>query len=141
MSSKSRSKTCRKCGALYASVPVEPASKANSRKIVIIGGRRVPIKSVKALALERAWSLMCPRSPALIEDDVEVYFWLTYASRRPDLDESLIMDAIQGKLIANDRQIKVKHVYWILDKSNAGAEVLVRRLDAVECGGDDCLMT
>lgn len=141
MSTKTKSKLCRKCGAVYVSVLGEPASKANSRKLVMINNRLVPIKSQKARDLEKTWGLACPRLDPIMTDDVVCYFWLTYASRRPDLDESLIMDLIQGKLIANDRQIKQKHVYWLLDKDKAGAEVLVRALTCdVACGGADCLM-
>jgi Holliday junction resolvase RusA-like endonuclease len=47
-----------------------------------------------------------------------------YASRRPDLDESLIMDALQAALvIGNDRQIKAKVVLWGLDRKNPRSEI------------------
>ena len=39
-----------------------------------------------------------------------------YASRRPDLDESLILDCMQNYVYYNDRQVKEKHIYWGLDK-------------------------
>ena len=141
MSRAPSSSTCQKCGAIYVCVPGEPASKANSRKLVKIRGKMVSVKSDKALALERTWRLVCPRIEPLITGDVAVHFWLAYASRRPDLDESLIMDLIQGKLIANDRQIKIKHVYWLLDQNDPGVELVVKRIGTVDCDNDtDCLM-
>ena len=36
----------------------------------------------------------------------------SYASRRPDLDESLILDLLQGHVYENDRQVKEKHIFW-----------------------------
>ena len=35
-----------------------------------------------------------------------------YSSRRPDLDESLILDLMQGVIYKNDRQVKQKNIYW-----------------------------
>jgi Holliday junction resolvase RusA-like endonuclease len=48
-----------------------------------------------------------------------------YASRRPDLDESLLMDLLQGVAYHNDRQIKAKVITWGLDKLNPRVEVSV----------------
>ena len=48
-----------------------------------------------------------------------------YASRRPDLDESLILDLLQDVAYTNDRQVKERHIYWGLDKANPRAEILV----------------
>lgn len=53
---------------------------------------------------------------------------LYYASRRPDLDESLVMDCLQGVVYKNDRQIKVKHIYWGLDKANPRCEIIIEPL-------------
>jgi hypothetical protein len=48
-----------------------------------------------------------------------------YASRRSDLDESLILDLLQGVIYVNDRQVKEKHIYWGLDKECPRAEIIV----------------
>jgi Holliday junction resolvase RusA-like endonuclease len=48
-----------------------------------------------------------------------------YASRRPDLDESLILDLMQGIIYENDRSVKEKHIFWGLDKENPRAEITV----------------
>lgn len=47
-----------------------------------------------------------------------VIMTIHYASRRPDLDESLILDLMQDMIYVNDRQIKEKHIHWALDKEH-----------------------
>ena len=106
----------------------EPASKANSRKIVKFGARMASIKSKKALDYVRVFQLQCPRINPLMEGDIEVEMTIYYASRRPDLDESVILDCMQGFLYSNDRQVKSKIIHWGLSKSNPRAEIKVRPL-------------
>ena len=93
----------------------EPASKANSRKLVMIKGRMVPIKSQKALDYVKAFQKQIPKIDPLTEEYVKVEMMIYYASRRPDLDESLILDCMQNYVYYNDRQVKEKHIYWCLD--------------------------
>lgn len=106
----------------------EPASKANSRKVVRIGGMSRLIKSQKALNYADAFKLQCKRLPKLMTGDLRVTIWIYYASRRPDLDESLILDLLQGCVYENDRQVKEKHIYWGLDKDKPRAEIIVEKL-------------
>ena len=96
----------------------EPASKANSRKLVMIKGRMIPIKSQKALDYVKAFQKQIPKIDPLTEEYVKVEMMIYYASRRPDLDESLILDCMQNYVYYNDRQVKEKHIYWGLDKEN-----------------------
>ena len=60
--------------------------------------------------------------------DVKITMTIYYASRRPDLDESLILDLLQGVVYVNDRQVKEKHIYWGLDKENPRTEIIVETL-------------
>ena len=60
-----------------------------------------------------------------MEGDVEANIKIYYATRRPDLDESVILDCLEGKVYKNDRQVKVKHIFWGLDKENPRAEIEV----------------
>ncbi len=111
----------------------EPASKANSRRVVAFkrkdGGTRIGvIKSQKALSYVDAFQMQCPKLKELITADVSVTMTIYYASRRPDLDESVILDAMQGLIYLNDRQVKEKHVYWGLDKERPRAEIIVEVL-------------
>ena len=94
----------------------EPASKANQRKLVLIKGRMVPIKSKKALDYVKEFQRQIPKIDPLTEDYVKVEMMIYYASRIPDLDESLILDCMQNYVYYNDRQVKEKHIYWGLDK-------------------------
>ena len=85
------------------------------------------IKSAKALSYAKAFKLQCnvPASQKLLTD-VVVTIRIWYASRRPDLDESLILDLLQDVTYANDRQVKEKHIYWMgVDKENPRCEIEV----------------
>ena len=103
----------------------EPASKANSRKVVRIAGMSRLIKSQKALTYSQVFKSQAEPLKELIEDDVRVTMFIHYASRRPDLDESLILDLLQGVAYVNDRQVKEKHIYWHLDKADPRAEIII----------------
>ena len=107
-----------------ATILGEPASKSNQRQIVRMGGKPRLIKSKKALGYAQHFSLQAPRTDQPIMDDVLMWCRIFYASRRPDLDESLIMDALQAaQIIGNDRQIKAKVVLWALDRANPRSEI------------------
>lgn len=95
----------------------EPASKANSRKIVTFGKRPAMIKSDKARAYAAAAKVQMPKLIVPTTKDVCVEMVIHYASRRPDLDESLILDLMQGHVYENDRQVKRKIIYWQLDRA------------------------
>ena len=109
----------------------EPASKANSRKIVTIRGRPVSIKSDKARKYAAGFLHQCKKLDDLFEGDVSVEILIYYATKRPDLDESLILDCMQGNVFINDRQVKQKHIYWGLDRDRPRTVI---RVSAVETG-------
>lgn len=106
----------------------EPASKANSRRVVKFGGMSRLIKSQKALNYSDAFRQQCQPLAVLMTGDLRVTMTIFYASRRPDLDESLILDLMQGLIYENDRQVKERHTYWGLDPENPRAEILVERI-------------
>jgi Holliday junction resolvase RusA-like endonuclease len=54
-----------------------------------------------------------------------------YASRRPDLDESLILDLLQGLVYVNDRQVKERHTYWHLDPESPRTEMIIEQIPEV----------
>lgn len=107
----------------------EPASKANSRKMVMIKGRPALIKSQKARDYVSFFEAQCPTLKVPTTDDVMVEMMIYYASRRPDLDESLILDCMQNRIYKNDRQVKQKFIYWGLDKENPRSIIRVRSCD------------
>lgn len=129
----------------------EPASKANSRQIVTIGGRPSSIKSKKARGYEADALRQIPACARVrLEGPVRVTLRIFYASERPDLDESVVLDILQdrwGKAEANpfdgkpgprpllqagvyrnDRQVREKHVYHSIDRANPRTEIQVEAL-------------
>lgn len=76
-----------------------------------------------------------------------------YASQRPDLDESIVLDVLQDRygrrgtlngepvrellqhgVYRNDRQVREKHVFHGIDKANPRTEVVVEPLQAQQGG-------
>ena len=93
----------------------EPASKANSRMLV----------TIKGLPAFKEFQKQCPTLDPLMEGDLSVTMTIYYKTRRPDLDESVVLDCMQGYIFKNDRQVKEKHVYHGLDKTNPRCEISV----------------
>jgi hypothetical protein len=127
----------------------EPASKANSRELATIGPkdnrRTILRKSDKALDYEHsALKQIPPRARQRLEGPVRVTMRIYYASERPDLDESVILDVLQDRyakdpitgerklvqhgVYRNDRQVRSKRVDWALDRVNPRAEIIVEPL-------------
>lgn len=126
----------------------EPASKANSRQIVTIAGRPSSIKSKKARGYEHdALMQIPPFARQRIEGPVRVTLRIWYATERPDLDESIVLDVLQDRwkritgtdgdsarhllqagVIRNDRQVREKHVFHGIDRVNPRTEVEVEPL-------------
>lgn len=123
----------------------EPASKANSRREAVNPktGRRMVIKSAKALSWqESALQQIPPAARVQFEKPVRIDMRIYYASERPDLDESLILDVLQDQFVKiagkrilsqrgiyhNDRQIREKHVYHAIDKRNPRVVIQVQEI-------------
>mgnify|MGYP003574922169 FL=1 len=147
----------------------EPKSKANSREIGRIGARNVKVvagadangglvlqkmrvggkiinrKSDSALAYERAALRQIPAHARLgIEGPVRVTLRIFYASERPDLDESVVLDVLQDRrarnpitgkrevvqrgVYRNDRQVREKHVFHRIDRANPRTEIEIETL-------------
>ncbi len=111
----------------------EPASKANSRRMALRisnTGKRfpAPIRSAKAIGYADAVAMQTPVLSPLLEGPLSITATIYYASERPDLDESILLDAMQNRIYRNDRQIKEKHITHAIDRSNPRAEVMVEEL-------------
>ena len=109
----------------------EPASKANSRRVVKFGNMSRLIKSQKALDYSAAFKQQCTPLGRLMSGDIKMTMWIFYASRRPDLDESLILDLLQGVVYLNDRQVKERHVFWGLDPERPRTEMIIEQIPPV----------
>ena len=108
----------------------EPASKSNSSQIVKFGGRFAIIKSKKARAYVKDVAKQVPALAQPLQGRLVLHLKIFYATERPDLDESLIMDALQGRIYTNDRQIREKHITHAVDRENPRAVVLIEEREA-----------
>lgn len=106
----------------------EPASKANSRRWT----GKFFIKSEKALNYAKMFEDQCPMLDPLMDGDLRVTITIWYASRRPDLDASLIFDLMQGYIYDNDRQLKEHHLFWAIDRENPRAEITVEKIHVLD---------
>ena len=110
----------------------EPASKANSRRIVRIGERVRSIKSHKALTYAKGFEIQCPTRKEIFEEDVAIAMKIFYRTRRPDLDESLILDLLENKVYKNDRLVKYKSIEHGLDKEEPRTIIVISKLSNKE---------
>lgn len=131
----------------------EAASKANSRKIVTFGKRKASIKSDKARSFEESALQQIPSAARQqLQGPVRVTMRIYYASERPDLDESIVLDVLQDRfktvkrgdakvrvlvqrgVYGNDRQVREKHVFHAIDRKNPRAEIIVEPLLPQQAG-------
>lgn len=129
----------------------EAASKANSRKLVTIADRPAFIKSAKARTFEAdALRQIPPAARLRLEGPVRVMLRMFYATERPDLDETVVLDVLQDRwgkapkgrngerigtrpllqagVYRNDRQVRQKVVVHGIDRNNPRVEVRVEAL-------------
>ena len=108
----------------------ELASKANSRRLIPgkRGQRPRVIKSAKAIRYVRDVHAQVAVLPELLEGPLEVTAVCYYASERPDLDISLLLDALQGRVYKNDRQVREHHLYHKIDRERPRVHVLVEEM-------------
>tara|TARA_R110000823_G_scaffold216020_2_gene345596 strand:- start:400 stop:786 length:387 start_codon:yes stop_codon:yes gene_type:complete len=106
----------------------EAASKANSRRLVSVGGKPRFIKSKKALEYSKGFAQQLKPPAECITHDVQVSIVMWYRTRRPDLDPALVFDLLQPLVIKNDRQIKVIHAYHGLDKETPRVWIRVLKI-------------
>jgi hypothetical protein len=94
----------------------EPASKANSRELATIGPRddrrTILRKGDKALGYEADALRQVPaRARLRLDVPVRITLRIWYASRRPDLDESIILDVLQDRW----KKVQVQPERHVLD--------------------------
>lgn len=108
----------------------EPASKANSRRMVRRGGKVAFIKSAKALAYVDALRLQVPRLPEgeQLRGTLKLTARVFYASQRPDLDISLILDGLQDRIYRNDRQVREMHLSHFIDRTQPRTELHIEEV-------------
>lgn len=127
----------------------QPFSKANRRQMVTIGGKPQLIKSKEAREYEAmALRQIPPKARLQLQCPVAVTMRIFYASERPDLDESVVLDVLQNRyakvketgervliqagVYVNDRQVREKHVFHGIDKGNPRCEIRVESISRQE---------
>ncbi|MGF6792745.1 hypothetical protein [Paraburkholderia sp. 35.1] len=127
----------------------QAASKANSRRLVTINDSPRSIKSKAALAFEQSMLRQIPPKARLrLKGPVRVAIRIWYASERPDLDESIILDCLQDRyktrktaagdvrelvqrgVVCNDRQFRQKVIIHGIDRANPRAHIIIEPLQA-----------
>jgi hypothetical protein len=103
----------------------QPYSKSNSRRIIFSKGKVRSIKSRKALDYVEAARAQIPKLEKLMEGELSMTLHIYYSNERPDMDETLILDILQGYLYENDRQVRERHCYHYIDKTNPRSEITI----------------
>lgn len=117
-------------GRVWLTIEGEPASLKNSRRAapgVSKAGKVFTrfITSQKAEQWRLAAARQVPARLPLLEGPLVAYIRIYYATQRPDLDEAIILDFLQGRIFLNDRQVREKHVYHEIDRANPRAEIVI----------------
>ena len=123
----------------------EPASKANSRKLIIFNGKIRFAKSAPALSFEKTALLQVPHDARVMyPGPVRVTLRIFYRNERRDLDESVVLDVLQARYAAggarvgallrrgvyvNDRQVREKHVFHAVDARRPRVQVTVEPME------------
>lgn len=104
-------------------------SKANSYKIISIGGHYSLGKTKALKEYEKSFTLQCGYRNLMITDffsiDIDVYF----GSNRKDLDGcfKILLDCLQSNgVIKNDRQCLEIHARKMVDKENPRVEICIK---------------
>lgn len=103
-------------------------SKANNRMMIRPG---MIIKSPEALAFVKAVREQMPFIDPPLDGPLAARIDIYYPSRRNDLDESALLDALQPTkkdprcIYLNDRQVKQRLTTWHLDPDNPRVEMSI----------------
>ena len=101
-------------------------SAKNNRMPVKFKGRLCLRKSAPALNYERSFSLQCPNlGDDMLTGKLFTMMDIYYKTERPDLNDDLILDCMQGKIYKNDRQVRRRFLDHHIDKENPRTVILV----------------
>ena len=104
----------------------QPHSKNKHATMVIRGKAILYVKpKAKAYTLSVRTQVMSLKP---LEGPVSFTATLYYKTEIPDLEESVLIDALQGFAYKNDRQVREKHIFHAIDKENPRAEIEVVEL-------------
>lgn len=94
------------------------------------GGKVLFIKSEKALTYADAARLQIPTLGAdrMLRGRLSLTAHVWYSTQRPDLDVSLILDILQGRIYANDRQVREMHLFHHIDREQPRTRLLLQEI-------------
>jgi len=113
----------------------ECVSMKNRRRIVKVRGKTRSVKSDKALAFWEVAKLQLRPARPLVEGPVRMWIRIFYVNPLSDLDESIVLDVLQGVVYVNDRQVFEVHKYKRFSKDNPRVEIELEELRAEEWEG------
>lgn len=115
-------------------------SKANSYKIITIGGHSSLSKTKALKEYEKSFFLQCKHRGVNITSfftiDIDVY----YENNRKDLDGSfkIILDCLQQcKVIKNDRECVEIHARKMIDKFNPRIEIKIHPIRGIQAHSNE----
>ena len=116
----------------------EPVGKSSGWKIAWPkGGRPFMVLTQKGRSYKDGVIRQVLPMHSMLVGPLKVTATLYYASERPDLDPSLLLDALQKRIYKNDRQVRELHVIHAIDRKNPRAEVTIEPMqDALERAED-----
>ena len=117
-----------------ATITGQPRSKANSRRQLKNRrtGKMFSAKNQECLDYAESaklQALVC-RPSRLLEGPLSFRGTLYYPDHKSDLDPSLLIDALQGVVFKNDRQVKHWDIHHGIDKANPRAEIEIVEMDS-----------
>ena len=111
----------------------ECQSMKNSKRIATVGrGRHAKtriIKSERALSYSEDVRIQVGFLREPLRGRLRFTATIYYRTERPDLDEAILLDLLQGRVYENDRQVRSKRIDHAIDRENPRAEVLVEELE------------
>lgn len=115
-------------------VPGELKSGKNRRRLIRAGNLPRSILSKEAAIYSesfRAYAKPLPEDK-LLTSPLRLWVRIYYSSRRPDLEESLLFDLLEGVIYRNDRQVWDKHVSKWFDTEHPRVEIEAEELSEEE---------
>ena len=109
-------------------------SKANSYKIITIGGHSSLSKTQRLKEYEKSFFLQCPCRNVNITSFFSIDIDVFYANNRKDLDGAfkILLDCLQMcNVIKNDRECVEIHARKMVDKANPRVEIKIRTIDGI----------
>lgn len=119
------------CFTILGDVP----SKANSYKIITIGGHSSLSKTQNLKSYEKSFFLQCPCRGVNITNFFSIDIDVFYANNRKDLDGSfkILLDCLQQcNVIKNDRECVEIHARKMVDKINPRVTITISTISGVK---------